>query len=157
MKLRKWVSGATTLLLSLFLGVTLASAQDHDDRDHHDHDQGYHDRDHHDRDRDRYDRHDHDRFDDHDRQAAHEWYEHHHRDFRDHEGRYWHREWEPEIREGFIFTPDMRAAIRPVPRGLYRELAPPPPGYRYVIIGDHICLIDNDYRIRDAFHLELNF
>lgn len=154
MKLRKWVSGATTLLLSLFLGVTLANAQDHDDRDHHDRDQGYHDRDHHDRDRDR---HDHDRFDDHDRQAAHDWYEHHHRDFRDHEGRYWHREWEPEIREGFIFTPDMRAAIRPVPRGLYRELAPPPPGYRYVVIGDHICLIDSDYRIHDAFHLELNF
>ena len=154
MKLRKWVSGATTLLLSLFLGVTLANAQDHDDRDHHDRDQGYHDRDHHDRDRDH---HDHDRFDDHDRQAAHDWYEHHRRDFRDREGRYWHREWEPEIREGFIFTPDMRAAIRPVPRGLYRELVPPPPGYRYVLIGDHICLIDSDYRIQDAFHLELNF
>ena len=50
MKMRRWVAGATTLVLSLFLGVTLANAQDQDDRDHHDHDQGYQDRDHHDHD-----------------------------------------------------------------------------------------------------------
>ena len=156
MKLRRCVSGATTLLLSLFLGVTLANAQDHDDRDHHDNNQGYHDRDHHDRDRDH---HDHDRFDDHDRQQARDWYQHHRRDFRegDRDDRYWHRDWEPEIHDGFVFTPEMRAAMRPVPRELRRELGPPPPGYRYAIIGDHVVLIDRDYRIHDVLHLELNF
>ena len=48
MNVRRWISAATTLLLSLFLSVTLAHAQDHDDRDHHDQDnrgyQGDHDR-----------------------------------------------------------------------------------------------------------------
>lgn len=150
MKLRRWVSGATTLVLSLFLGVTLANAQDHDDRDHHDHDQGYrgdHDRDHH----------DHDRFDDHDRGQARDWYQHHHDAFRVKEGRYWHREWEPDIREGFVFTPEMRRGFRPVPHDLLVRLGPAPPGYRYVVIGDHVCLIDDGYRIHDVLHFELNF
>ena len=140
MKTRRWVAAATTLLLTLFLGVTLAQAQDRD-RDRQD--QG--DRDHH----------DHDRFDDHDRAAARDWYAHHHDYFRHDEGRYWHREWEPNIREGFILNREMRGAIRPVPRDL--RLPYPPPGYRYVVIGDHICLIDRDYRIHDVLHFELNF
>ncbi len=75
----------------------------------------------------------------------------------DREGRYWHREWEPEIHEGFVFTPDMRRAIRPVPRDLLVRLGPPPPGYRYVLIGDHVCLIDRGYQIHDVLHFELNF
>jgi hypothetical protein len=156
MNMRRWISAATTLLLSLFLSVTLARAQDHDDRDHHDQDnrgyQGDHDRGNHNG-----DRHDHDRFDDRDRQVSREWYQHHRGAFRDREGRYWHNDWEPEIREGFVFTPDMRRAIRPVPRDLYGRLEPPPPGYRYVMIGDHICLVDRDYRIHDVLHFELNF
>lgn len=152
MKLRRWVFGATTLLLSLFLGVTLANAQDHDDRDHHDHDQGYHGRDHQDR-----DHHDHDRFDDHDRQQARDWYRDHHDAFREREGRYWHSEWEPEIHEGFVFTPEMRRGFRPVPHDLLVRLGSAPPGYRYVVIGDHVCLIDRGYQIHDVLHFELNF
>jgi hypothetical protein len=128
MKNRRWISAAMTLLITLFLGVTLAQAQDR-----------------------------HDRFDDHDRQVARDWYRGHHGAFRHDEGRYWHAAWEPNIREGFVFTPEMRSAIRPVPRDLYARLAPPPPGYRYVIIGDHVCLIDRGYRIHDVLHFELNF
>jgi hypothetical protein len=143
MKMRRWVSGATTLLLSLFLGVTLAHAQDHDDRDHHDH--GDQVRDHH------------DRFNDHDRAQARDWYQHHHDAFRVREGRYWHREWEPNIHEGFVFTPEMRRGFRPVPHDLLVRLGPAPPGYRYVVIGDHVCLIDGGYRIHDVLHFELNF
>jgi Ni/Co efflux regulator RcnB len=150
MKIRRWFASATTLLITLFLGVTLAKAQDQDNRDHHD--QGSQDRDHQDR-----DHHDHDRFDDHDRQAARDWYRDHHDAFRHDEGRYWHQEWEPNIREGFVFTPEMRRAIRPAPRDLYGRLAPPPRGYRYVVIGDHVCLVDRGYRIHDVLHFELNF
>jgi len=165
MKLPKWVAGAAALVVSLFLGVTLANAQNQDDRDHHDHDQGYHDRDHHDRDHDRdnnyrdhdRDRHEHNRFDDHDRDGARDWYHHHHDAFRVREGRYWHREWGPEIHEGFVFTPDMRRAIRPVPHDLLIRLGPPPPGYRYVLIGDRVCLIDQGYRVHDVLNFELNF
>ena len=118
MKNRRFMAAAT-LLFSLFLGSTLLQAQDHDDRDHHD-----------------MDHHDHDRFDDHDRQGARDWYRDHHDYVRHDEGRYWHRKWEPNIHEGFVFTPEMRRAFRPVPHDLYVRLAPPPPGYRYVFIGD---------------------
>ena len=139
MKNRRFMAAAT-LLFSLFLGSTLLQAQDHDDRDHHD-----------------MDHHDHDRFDDHDRQGARDWYRDHHDYVRHDEGRYWHRKWEPNIHEGFVFTPEMRRAFRPVPHDLYVRLAPPPPGYRYVFIGDHLVLIDRGYRIHDVLHFELNF
>jgi len=137
MKLRNW--GSVMGLTMLFaLASPLRAAQDHD---HHD-DHG---------------RHDHDHFDDHDRDAARHWYHDHHDYFHHDEGRYWHREWEPNIHEGFVLTPDMRRAYRPVPVELYREFPPPPPGYRYVVLGDHIVLIDRGYRIHDVLHFELNF
>jgi hypothetical protein len=128
MKNRGWFAVVSIFFLSLFVGVTLAQGQD---------------------------RHDH--FDDHDRQVARDWYHTHPDAFRHDEGVYWHSEWEPNIREGFVLTPDMRAGIRPVPHDLYVTLAPPPRHYRYVIIGDHVVLVDNGYRIHDVLHFELNF
>jgi len=101
------------------------------------------------------DRHDH--FNDHDRQVSRDWYRAHHDYFHHDEGRYWHRAWEPNIRAGFVLTPGMRAAIRPAPAELIAGYGPPPPGYRYVVIGDHVCLIDRGYRIHDVLHFELNF
>ena len=145
MKNARWAASVVTLLLALLVGITVAQAQDRD--------QGQ-DRDHHDQDRDH---HDHDHFDDRDRGAARDWYRDHHGNFHHDEGRYWRRDWEPQIHEGFVLTPDMRAAIRPVPRDLYGRFGPPPPGYRYVVIGDHVCLIDRGYRIHDVLHFELNF
>jgi hypothetical protein len=149
----RWFALASALFLSLFLGVTTAHAQDRDDRDHHGDDRDHHD---HDRDRDR-GHHDHDRFDDHDRDGAREWYRDHHGYFREDEGRYWHREWEPEIREGFVFTHDMRRAVRPVPQELIVRLGPVPRGYRYVVIGQHVCVVDNGWRVHDVLHFEANF
>jgi hypothetical protein len=112
------------------------------------------DRDHHDGDRDH---HDHDRFDDHDRERARDWYGHHHEYFHHNEGRYWHREWEGNIHEGFVLTPEMRVGIRPAPVELIHGFGPAPRGWRYVIIGDHVCLIDREYRIHDVLHFEANF
>ena len=144
MRNRRWFVVAAALLVSLSLGAPrMTRAQD--------------DRDHHDEHRDDRDHHDHDRFDDHDREGARDWYRDHHEYFRHNEGRYWHREWEPNIHEGFVFTPDMRRGIRPVPRELLVRLGPPPRGYRYVIIGDHVVLVDNGWRIHDVLHFELNF
>lgn len=99
----------------------------------------------------------HEHFDDHDRAAARDWYRHHHNYFHHNEGRYWRHEWEANIHEGFVLTPEMRLAIRPAPVELVRGFGPPPPGWRYVVIGDHVCLIDRDYRIHDVLHFELNF
>ena len=158
MRVQRCIAAASILFLSLFLGVTLAQGQDHDDHGHgnnDNHNQGNYD----DHDHGHFDDHArvHDHFDDHDRQAARDWYRGHHDYFRQDEGRYWRRDWEPNIREGFVLTPDMRRGIRPVPGDFAHRLSPPPPGYRYVIIGDHVCLIDHDYRIHDEFHFELNF
>ena len=99
----------------------------------------------------------HDRFDDHDRQQARSWYKDHHDAFRREEGRNWHNDWEPNIRAGFVLTPDMRAAVEPAPEDLVAQFGPAPDGYRYVVLGDHVVLIDSDYRIHDVLHFELNF
>jgi hypothetical protein len=128
MRSRSWMGVALSLLLGLSVGKVVR-AQEH---------------------------HDHDRFDDHDRAAAHDWYHDHHTYFRHDEGRYWHGEWEPNIHEGFVFTPEMRRAFRPVPHELLVRLGPAPHGWRYVVIGDHVCLVDADWRIHDVLHFELN-
>lgn len=138
---RDWFGVASALFLTVTLGVPTARAQDH-------HDEGRHEG---------WDHHNHDRFDDHDRDAARDWYRGHHEYFRHDEGRYWHREWEPNIHEGFVFTRDMRRAVRPVPPELLVRLGPVPRGYRYVVIGDHVCLVDNGWRIHDVLHFEVNF
>ena len=144
MKSRRWFVVAAAFCVSFSLGAPrLTRAQD--DRDHHD--------DH----RDDRDHHDHDRFDDHDRAGARDWYHDHHDYFRHDEGRYWHSEWEPNIREGFVFDHNMRRAVRPVPPELLVRLGPVPRGYRYVVIGDHVVLVDGGWRIHDVLHFEANF
>ena len=106
MKNRGRFAVVSILFLSLFMGVTLAQGQG---------------------------RHDH--FDDHDRQVARDWYHTHPDAFRHDEGVYWHREWEPNIREGFVLTPDMRAGIRPVPHDLL--LGPLSGSAKCRLSGDH--------------------
>ena len=96
------------------------------------------------------------RFDDHDRKFAHDYYDRHRHDrgFRDRDRL--DSDFEARIHEGYVLDPDMRRLCRPAPRELVRGLAPAPYGYRYVVVGGHVCLIDNDYRVHDAIHLELN-
>jgi Ni/Co efflux regulator RcnB len=109
---------------------------------------------HHDRDRDR-----HERFDDHDKQAARDWYRDHHdnhdRGFRDQDR---HRDWdESRFREGYVIDRDMRRYAYAPPAALVRGFAPPPRGWRYVVIGGHVVLVDNGWRVHDTIHFELNF
>jgi Ni/Co efflux regulator RcnB len=110
----------------------------------------------HDRDRDR-----HERFDDHDKQVARDWYRTHDRDrdhvrgFRDADR---HRDWdESRFREGYVIDRDMRRYAYAPPSVLVRGFAPPPRGWRYVVIGGHVVLVDNGWRVHDTIHFELNF
>jgi hypothetical protein len=128
MKKRGWMAIALSALLG-FTMSTVARAQEHRDHDH---------------------------FDDHDRHEARDYYDHHHEYFHHDEGRYWHKEWEPNIHEGFVFTPEMRRAYRPVPHDLLVRLGPAPHGYRYVVIGDHVVLVDDGWRIHDVLHFDVN-
>jgi hypothetical protein len=53
--------------------------------------------------------------------------------------------------------PGLRTYIEPCPPELVRELPPPPPDYRHVIISGHIVLLNQkNFLIGDVFHFELN-
>jgi Ni/Co efflux regulator RcnB len=103
-------------------------------------------------------RHDNDRkFDDHDRQAARDYYEHHRNDRGFRERDRLSDDYESRLREGYVLDPEMRRIGVPASPELIRGMAPPPPGYRYVVIGGHVVMIDRGYRVHDTIHLELNF
>jgi Ni/Co efflux regulator RcnB len=100
-------------------------------------------------------REEHRRFDDHDRQVAREWYDGHHgavpvglRD-RDH----FAADVELRFNTGFVIDHDLRAQVHPIPSDLAHRLTPPPHGFRYVLIGGHLCLIDGRYEVQDVIHL----
>ena len=96
------------------------------------------------------------KFNDHDRQTAHDYANKHKNDagFRDKDRL--SAESESRLQEGYVMDKDMRRMCRTAPPDLVRGMAPAPRGYRYVVVGGHVCLIDSDYRIHDTIHLELN-
>jgi len=126
----------TIAVLAAFLSLTAFSAVAQDrDRDHHEHD----------------------KFDDNDRRAAHEWYEAHHDHppvgFRERDRL--EAQHEERLKEGYVLDQDFRGRMHPVPSSL--RLPPPPRHQRYVVIGGHVVLIDQGYRVHDVIHLEVKF
>jgi len=99
----------------------------------------------------------HNRFDDRDREAAREWYQEHrsYRGLRD-EDRL-SPEYEDRLRDGYVMDYQMRRWARPAPYELVERFGPPPPGYRYMIVNNHLVLVDRGYRVHDVMHFELNF
>ena len=61
------------------------------------------------------------------------------------------------MHEGFVLTPEMRGAWRPVPHELLERLGPVPPRWRYMVLGEHVVLVDAGWRIRDVLHFEVGF
>ena len=127
MKIKRTAIGSLLLFVGLSLGATLASAQNGPIHDH---------------------------FDTRDRKIATEWYKAHPDAFKSEQGTNWRADWEPNLRDGFVLTADMRAAVHRAPTELETQFGPAPEGYRYVMLGDHILIIDNDYRIHDVMHFE---
>jgi hypothetical protein len=140
MKTRNLFSTGAVVLLTLALPVFGGSAfaQDHDR----------------DRERDR----EHPRFEDHDREAARGWFNEHHdrlpQGLRDRDRL--PPEVESRLQVGVVLDHDMRHRIHPVPADLLDRLPPCPRHYRYVVIGGHICLIDDSFQVSDVIHFELN-
>ena len=99
----------------------------------------------------------HNKFDDNDRRSAHDWYQKHRNKppagFRDRDRL--EDQHEALLREGYVLDQGFRGRIRSVPQGL--RFAPAPRHQRYVVIGGHLVLIDNEYRVHDVLHLERNY
>ncbi len=68
----------------------------------------------------------------------------------------WNNDYEGRLRPGYVLDEDMRRMSRPAPYALTRGLGPAPRGYRYVVIGGHVVLVDSGYRVHDAIHFERN-
>jgi Ni/Co efflux regulator RcnB len=155
MKTRLWMATCLTALLVLTGGAALAqdrgqNNQNGDDRgrqqngNNRGNDQN---------------RTDNDRFNDHDRQASRDWYDghakHNERGFRDRDRLT--SEYESQLREGTVLSRDLRQRSYSVPSDLRRRLAPAPRGYRYVVVGGHVVLVDNGYRVHDVLTFNLHF
>ena len=97
------------------------------------------------------------RFNDHDREIARNWYYHNRRELppglRDRDrlppGV------EARLRPGFVLDRDMRRNVYPVPVVLERRFAPAPVGYRYVVLGGHIVVVDAAFRVFDVIRMEI--
>jgi Ni/Co efflux regulator RcnB len=63
---------------------------------------------------------------------------------------------EARLRAGYVIGPDMRRRIYPVPAQLIRAFPPPPRGYRYVVFGGHVILVDVRFRVFDVIRLDLD-
>jgi hypothetical protein len=98
------------------------------------------------------------RFNDHDRQVANNWYYHERRNprpgFRDSDRL--RPEYEARLQPGYVIDPEMRRWAYAPPVELVRGFTPAPPGYRYMVIGGHLVLVDVGYRVADVFRLEIN-
>jgi hypothetical protein len=70
---------------------------------------------------------------------------------------HWNADYENRLQPGYLLDEDMRRMSRPAPYEMTRGFGPAPRGYRYVVIGGHVVLIDDGYRVHDTIHFELNF
>jgi hypothetical protein len=92
-------------------------------------------------------------FGDRDRQAMREWYRDHY-GAREFQGQRWNDQWEQRLQVGTFLPPDLRSLARPAPPDLYARLTPLPRGYQYVIVGDHLLVVDDRWLIQDVNHFE---
>ena len=68
----------------------------------------------------------------------------------------WNNDYENRLRSGYVLDGDMRRMSRTAPIELTRGLGRAPRGYRYVVIGGHVVLVDSGYRVHDTIHLHSN-
>jgi opacity protein-like surface antigen len=68
----------------------------------------------------------------------------------------WNNDYENRLRPGYVLDLDMRGMSRPAPYAMIRGFGGAPRGYRYIIIGGHVVLVDSGYRVHDTIRFELN-
>lgn len=92
------------------------------------------------------------RFDDDDRRRVDIYFRDHRDEYREH----WRGEG-PAIGFGYVIGRPYRRYCEPLPGYVLDELPPPPPGYRYYMYYGNVVLVDDDYRVQDYIHVNLNF
>ena len=68
----------------------------------------------------------------------------------------WNNDYQNRLQPGYVLDNDMRGMSRPAPIEMTRGFGPAPRGYRYVVIGGNVVLIDNGYRVHDRVHFDIN-
>ncbi len=63
---------------------------------------------------------------------------------------------ERKLQRGYIIEPALREQIHPAPPQLVRVFAPAPAGFRYVVFGGHVVLLDPRFRIADIIRVNIN-
>jgi Ni/Co efflux regulator RcnB len=94
-------------------------------------------------------------FNENQRQSARQYYDQHQKE-EVFERNQWNNDYERRLRPGYVLDQGMRRMSHPPPYAMTRGLKPAPRGYRYVLVGGHLVLVDNGYRVHDAIHFEQN-
>jgi Ni/Co efflux regulator RcnB len=97
----------------------------------------------------------HDKFDDHDQQVTRDWYNQHqsHPPAGFRQSDRLSPEEEGRLREGEKLDNGFRNRMHPIPSDLGRRLPPPPPRHKYVSVGGHVVLMDNNFQIKSVIRL----
>jgi Ni/Co efflux regulator RcnB len=140
MKTRWWVSAGVTVLLAL--ACCAAVAQNGQNRGN-DQNRGQNKKTYR-------------QFNDKQRQYAHTYYNQNRNQEVFRQDNRWNNDYENRLQPGYVLDDDMRRMSRPAPYEMTRGFGPAPRGYRYVVIGGHVVMIDDGYRVHDTIHFELN-
>jgi Ni/Co efflux regulator RcnB len=63
---------------------------------------------------------------------------------------------ESRLHEGAVLDKGLRRKVHSAPPDLSRRLPAPASNHRYVLIGGHVGLIDNNYQVKAVIHLHDN-
>jgi hypothetical protein len=58
-----------------------------------------------------------------------------------------------QLQIGTVLNPDLRTQARGAPEDLVSHLSAAPANWKYVVIADRLCLVDDDWRLHQAFPL----
>jgi Ni/Co efflux regulator RcnB len=137
MKTRWWITACAVTLFALSGSVARSQDRGQDNRNQN--------------------RQDHTKFDDHDRQVASDWYKqnrgHAPVGFRDRDRLA--PEHETRLQMGIVLDKELRGRMHALPSDLSRRFPAAPRGYRYIVIGGHVVLVDKGYHVQDVIRLDI--
>ena len=62
-----------------------------------------------------------------------------------------------QVGPGYVFDRNTRSQVYAAPSAMSRGFTPAPRGYRYVVYGGQVMLVDAGYRVSDVISLNISF